>query len=239
MLTNIFKVTQNRYLGLALQAAAEVGRVEALQIILQTNPQKLNVHLSDDLALRTAARVGHTSCVKFLIESGANIHARDDEALCKACAHGYVEIVKLLIGAGANVNAQYGIPLANACQYNHTVAKILLDANPTVTPHPTLITYLLQDNKFALFKSFIQWGKLDIIKFLQEFTVGIIHAQPEHIEYLCFTINASLPRDLLSSIYATSERRSSSQQFYRHHKNIWDALSEKLYRALKTQPLKQ
>jgi ankyrin repeat protein len=84
----------------ALFNVIKQGQVELVKMLLAYN--RVNIHTSNDYALRCAVNNGNTEIVKLLLEHGADIHANNDEALRKAVTNKNTDMVKLLISRGAN-----------------------------------------------------------------------------------------------------------------------------------------
>nr|XP_015207828.1 PREDICTED: cortactin-binding protein 2 isoform X2 [Lepisosteus oculatus] len=92
---------------LLLQAATQ-GNVTLLSMLLNQDPMDIS-HLDEDgnSALYSAAKNGHTDCVKLLLTAGAHTDVPDKHGftpLHKAAAHGHFRCVELLTGCGADVN---------------------------------------------------------------------------------------------------------------------------------------
>jgi len=105
-------------LGSPLNAAAYLGHVALLQILLDAKPD-VNLRIEKyGTALITAARRGHVKIVNLLLEHGSHVELQDDiwgSALQAAVRCGHDEIICLLLAHGADVNAQGG-EFGNALQ---------------------------------------------------------------------------------------------------------------------------
>jgi ankyrin repeat protein len=105
------------------------------EVIKQLLDEGANIHAWNDLALKWAAKYGHTETVRLLLDRGADIHAYHDEALKWAATHGYTKTVKLLLDRGANIHAwdDEALRWATLCGHTETV-KLLLKrgADPNV-----------------------------------------------------------------------------------------------------------
>lgn len=87
-----------------------------------------NIHANNDLALRWAAKKGHTDLVELLLDRGAYIHTGDDCALCLAASRGYTDMVESLLDRGANIHAHDDRALRWAAESGHTdTVELLLD----------------------------------------------------------------------------------------------------------------
>ncbi|CAI0469385.1 unnamed protein product [Linum tenue] len=82
-------------------SAARSGNAEALTQALENFDGNIDEPLEDgDTALHLVCLYGHLSCVRVLLEKGANVEAKDEDGaipLHDACAGGYTEIVRLLL----------------------------------------------------------------------------------------------------------------------------------------------
>ncbi|KAF7356254.1 hypothetical protein MVEN_00956900 [Mycena venus] len=91
----------------ALHAAAEVGNLETVKLLLE-NGADVNVRGGEyGTALQTASYFGYANIVLLLLAYGADVNAqggKNGTALYAACKAGKSEIVKLLIEKGADVS---------------------------------------------------------------------------------------------------------------------------------------
>ena len=125
----IVESTKN-YNTYILVGACICGKIEIVKLLLENG---VDIHYTDDNALRVACEVGHYDIVKLLLDAGANIHAKYGDPLMIVCEFGHYDIAKLLLENGANVNALDGIPLAFACYFGHyNIAKLLLESGANV-----------------------------------------------------------------------------------------------------------
>ncbi|XP_006882728.1 PREDICTED: cortactin-binding protein 2-like [Elephantulus edwardii] len=119
-----------------LQQAAAQGNVTLLSMLLNEEGLDINYSCEDGhSALYSAARNGHTDCVRLLLNAEAHVDAADRNGftpLCAAVAQGHVKCVELLIAYHANINhaADGGqTPLFLACKNgNEECIKRLLEA---------------------------------------------------------------------------------------------------------------
>ncbi|KAM6203028.1 cortactin-binding protein 2 isoform 2-T2 [Rhynchocyon petersi] len=119
-----------------LQQAAAQGNVTLLSMLLNEEGLDINYSCEDGhSALYSAAKNGHTDCVRLLLNAEAPVNAADRNGftpLCAAAAQGHVKCVELLIAYHANINhaADGGqTPLFLACKNgNKECIKCLLEA---------------------------------------------------------------------------------------------------------------
>ncbi|KAJ5552018.1 hypothetical protein N7535_000035 [Penicillium sp. DV-2018c] len=121
--------------GTALICACQSGKLEIVEILLQSNA---NIHAESDVyasPLEAAAQAGHWEVVTFLLDKGADpdIPERDhvDTALQAAAYQGRRDMVLTLLNHHADVNRPgitWGTALTAACVGQHEeVVKLLLD----------------------------------------------------------------------------------------------------------------
>ncbi|XP_054979674.1 cortactin-binding protein 2 isoform X2 [Sorex araneus] len=119
-----------------LQQAAAQGNVTLLSMLLNEEGLDINYSCEDGhSALYSAAKNGHTDCVRLLLNAEAQVSAADKNGftpLCAAAAQGHFKCVELLIAYDANINhaADGGqTPLYLACKNgNKECIKLLLEA---------------------------------------------------------------------------------------------------------------
>ncbi|XP_070611563.1 cortactin-binding protein 2 isoform X2 [Erythrolamprus reginae] len=119
-----------------LHQAAAQGNVTLLSMLLNEEGLNINDSCEDGCsALYSAARNGHTDCVRLLLTSEAQVDLIDKNGytpLCSAVAQGHCKSAELLILYHANVNhaAERGeTPLHLACKNeNIECVKLLLEA---------------------------------------------------------------------------------------------------------------
>uniref|UniRef100_A0A5F4VUA1 Cortactin-binding protein 2 n=1 Tax=Callithrix jacchus TaxID=9483 RepID=A0A5F4VUA1_CALJA len=119
-----------------LQQAAAQGNVTLLSMLLNEEGLDINYSCEDGhSALYSAAKNGHTDCVRLLLSAEAQVNAADKNGftpLCAAAAQGHFECVELLIAYDANINhaADGGqTPLYLACKNgNKECIRLLLEA---------------------------------------------------------------------------------------------------------------
>ncbi|XP_040115806.1 cortactin-binding protein 2 [Oryx dammah] len=119
-----------------LQQAAAQGNVTLLSMLLNEEGLDINYSCEDGhSALYSAAKNGHTDCVRLLLNAEAQVNAADKNGftpLCAAAAQGHFKCVELLIAYDANINcaADGGqTPLYLACKNgNKECVKLLLEA---------------------------------------------------------------------------------------------------------------
>eukprot|EP00999_Lentomonas_sp_LEN2_P000865 NODE_1866_length_710_cov_80.025729_g1816_i0.p1 GENE.NODE_1866_length_710_cov_80.025729_g1816_i0~~NODE_1866_length_710_cov_80.025729_g1816_i0.p1 ORF type:complete len:203 (+),score=33.54 NODE_1866_length_710_cov_80.025729_g1816_i0:75-683(+) len=119
-----------------LCSAAEMGKLAKVKELLAAgaNPNWKNPSNSEDTAVHRAAFLGHTECVKVLLESKGDPNVPNKHGvtpLHKAAHRDQLEVVKLLIGAGADVKARtlaQSTPLHDAARGgSKAIVKLLLD----------------------------------------------------------------------------------------------------------------
>jgi ankyrin repeat protein len=118
--------------------------------------------------LYIAARNGHDSIVKFLLEQGADINDGGYPApstwspLCGAAMHGHLSTVKLLLDQGANIHA--------ASETNHTAIQAASKAG-----HPDIVNLLIQrganasacdEERWTCLQAASKYGHEDVVKLL-------------------------------------------------------------------------
>ncbi|KAM4874323.1 cortactin-binding protein 2 isoform 3-T4 [Thomomys bottae] len=119
-----------------LQQAAAQGNVTLLSMLLNEEGLDINYSCEDGhSALYSAAKNGHTDCVRLLLNAEARIDAADKNGftpLCAAAAQGHFECVELLIAYDANIDhaaAGGQTPLYLACKHgNKECIRLLLEA---------------------------------------------------------------------------------------------------------------
>ncbi|XP_069852728.1 cortactin-binding protein 2 isoform X1 [Dipodomys merriami] len=119
-----------------LQQAAAQGNVTLLSMLLNEEGLDINYSCEDGhSALYSAAKNGHTDCVRLLLNVEAQVDAADKNGftpLCAAAAQGHFECVELLIAYDANIDhaAAGGLtPLYLACKHgNKECIRLLLEA---------------------------------------------------------------------------------------------------------------
>nr|XP_045016134.1 cortactin-binding protein 2 isoform X2 [Jaculus jaculus] len=119
-----------------LQQAAAQGNVTLLSMLLNEEGLDINDSCEDGhSALYSAAKNGHTDCVRLLLTAEAQVDAADKcgfTPLCAAAAQGHFKCVELLTAYSANINCAAAggqTPLYLACKNGHTECiKLLLEA---------------------------------------------------------------------------------------------------------------
>ena len=111
----------------ALNLAAEGGHIEVMTRLVEAGH---NVNQRDWLGERTplmaAAGEGHTDCVQYLLQNGAQLDLEDHvgmTALHLAASLGHLEVMKRLVEAGQDVNQRdvgKRTPLMRAAERGHT-----------------------------------------------------------------------------------------------------------------------
>ncbi|XP_068963196.1 cortactin-binding protein 2 isoform X5 [Petaurus breviceps papuanus] len=119
-----------------LQQAAAQGNVTLLSMLLNEEGLDINYSCEDgSSALYSAAKNGHTDCVRLLLNAEAQVNTADKNGftpLCSAAAQGHFKCAELLIAYHADINhaAEGGqTPLYLACRNgNNECIKLLLEA---------------------------------------------------------------------------------------------------------------
>ncbi|XP_036038311.1 cortactin-binding protein 2 isoform X1 [Onychomys torridus] len=119
-----------------LQQAAAQGNVTLLSMLLNEEGLDINYSCEDGhSALYSAAKNGHTDCVRSLLNAEARVDAADKDGftpLCAAAAQGHFECIELLTAYDADINhaaAGGQTPLYLACKNgNKECIKFLLEA---------------------------------------------------------------------------------------------------------------
>lgn len=94
------------------------GKIDIVNIIIIN----IDIHYSNDLALREAVNYGHYRIVDLLLENGANIHAVNGEALRLAIINADYEMIQLLLKYGANVHNDNNFALS-WCSFHYSNNK--------------------------------------------------------------------------------------------------------------------
>jgi len=125
----------------ALMAAAQLGYIEILKLLLK---EKVNSNLQSDqgfTALMLAAQYGHIQATNLLLQNGADPNSKTNEggtALMLAAQYGHIQTTNLVLQNGADPNLKSnkgGTALMAAAQYGHTpIINLLLqkEADPNL-----------------------------------------------------------------------------------------------------------
>ncbi|CAI7657481.1 unnamed protein product [Penicillium pancosmium] len=141
-----------------LSWAAEVGRLELVELLLVENAIPINpVKKGQQSALARAIENGHQNVSKLLLQSGADVNRWDPLSL--ASEHGHEDIVRLLLKHGADIH--HGSPVRSAVRGGHeAIVKLLLENNADVNKcypleyacqlgHEAIVKLLLENNADA------------------------------------------------------------------------------------------
>lgn len=142
----------------ALILAAEMGRVDIVDILIEENVQLEVANNSGLRALHLAAAFNHTLCVKSLVEAKVAVNLPDVDGvtpLHDVAAKGYINVAKWLIHGGADVNAKdndgwnpVGFAITND---RHAMAEFLLNEGTDPENHDeggrTLMHYVASVDK--------------------------------------------------------------------------------------------
>ncbi|KAF1828157.1 ankyrin, partial [Decorospora gaudefroyi] len=124
----------------ALQAAAESGNIELVQVLLHAGAyvNAPAAKCAGATSLQVAALFGHVRVATILLNAGADANAHGAlingrTALEGAAEHGRIDMVQLLLNAGVdlwgNGNVQYERALQLASTNGHTAVKRLVEAH--------------------------------------------------------------------------------------------------------------
>ncbi|KAM3871373.1 ankyrin repeat and SOCS box protein 2-like [Diretmus argenteus] len=136
---------ENKDGWIPLHEAAFCGEMECMKTLLKAHPGSVDKRtLQEQTALLLAVSCEHLSCVRCLLEAGADpdISSKNKETpLYKACKLENVEMVSLILSCGATVNQRCGqgwTALHEAVSRNNTdICEMLLKAGATINPPNT------------------------------------------------------------------------------------------------------
>lgn len=136
---------ENKDGWISLHDAAFCGQTECLKTLLRAHPGSVDKRtLQEQTALLLAVSCEHLSCVRCLLEAGADpdICSKNKETpLYKACELENVEMVSLLLSCGATVNQRCGqgwTALHEAVSRNNTeICEMLIRAGASINPPNT------------------------------------------------------------------------------------------------------
>ncbi|XP_054470061.1 ankyrin repeat and SOCS box protein 2-like [Anoplopoma fimbria] len=136
---------ENKDGWIPLHDAAFCGQTECLKIILRVHPGSVDKRtLQEQTALLLAVSFEHLSCVRCLLETGADpdISNKNKETpLYKACELDNMDMVSLILSYGATVNQRCGqgwTALHEAVSRNNTeICEILIRARAAINPPNT------------------------------------------------------------------------------------------------------
>ncbi|KAM6968554.1 ankyrin repeat and SOCS box protein 2-like isoform 1-T1 [Tautogolabrus adspersus] len=139
---------ENKDGWIPLHDASFCGQTECLMTLLRTHPGSVDKRtLQEQTALLLAVSCEHLSCVRCLLEAGADpdISSKNKETpLYKACELENMDMVSLILSYGASVNQRCGqgwTALHEAVSKNNTeICEILIRARATINPP---ITYCI------------------------------------------------------------------------------------------------
>ncbi|KAJ6742508.1 TANKYRASE-LIKE [Salix viminalis] len=133
---------------LDLARAAQLGDLDALRNALDNLNGSIDEPVEDgDTALHLTCLYGYLSCVRLLLERGANLETKDEDGaipLHDACAGGFTEIVQVLLNSASSaecvkrmletVDDEGDTPLHHAARGEHAdVIRLLLASGASVT----------------------------------------------------------------------------------------------------------
>ncbi|XP_026209473.1 ankyrin repeat and SOCS box protein 2-like isoform X2 [Anabas testudineus] len=136
---------ENKDGWIPLHYAAYCGQTECLKALLKAHPGSVDKRtLQEQTALLLAASCKHLSCVRCLLEAGADpdISSKNKETpLYKACELENVDMLSLILSYGATVNQRCGqgwTALHEAVSRDNTeICEILIRAGATINPPNT------------------------------------------------------------------------------------------------------
>ncbi|CAJ1073678.1 ankyrin repeat and SOCS box protein 2-like isoform X1 [Xyrichtys novacula] len=136
---------ENKDGWIPLHDAAFCGQTECMKTLLRAHPGSVDKRtLQEQTALLLAVSCEHLSCVRGLLEAGADpdISSKNKETpLYKACELENVDMVSLLLSYGATVNQRCGqgwTALHEAVSRSNTeISEILIRAGGTINPSNT------------------------------------------------------------------------------------------------------
>ncbi|XP_037652263.1 ankyrin repeat and SOCS box protein 2-like isoform X2 [Sebastes umbrosus] len=136
---------ENKDGWIPLHDAAFCGQTESLKIILKAHPGSVDKRtLQEQTALLLAVSCEHLSCVRCLLEAGADpdISSKNKETpLYKACELENVDMVSLILSYGATVNQRCGqgwTALHEAVSRDNTdICEMLIRARASINPPNT------------------------------------------------------------------------------------------------------
>ena len=79
--------------------SCEEGNLSKVKELVE---QGVDVHIGNDIQLRTASYYGHLEVVKYLVEQGADIHVLDDAPLIRAVTNNHLEVINYLRSVAGN-----------------------------------------------------------------------------------------------------------------------------------------
>ncbi|XP_042244357.1 ankyrin repeat and SOCS box protein 2-like isoform X1 [Thunnus maccoyii] len=136
---------ENKDGWIPLHDAAFCGQTECLKTLLRAHPGSVDKRtLHEQTALLLSVSCEHLSCVRCLLEAGADpdIGSKNKETpLYKACELENVDMVSLILSYGATVNQRCGqgwTALHEAVSRNNTeICEILIKARAAINPPNT------------------------------------------------------------------------------------------------------
>nr|XP_046269507.1 ankyrin repeat and SOCS box protein 2-like isoform X2 [Scatophagus argus]XP_046269508.1 ankyrin repeat and SOCS box protein 2-like isoform X2 [Scatophagus argus]XP_046269509.1 ankyrin repeat and SOCS box protein 2-like isoform X2 [Scatophagus argus] len=136
---------ENKDGWIPLHHAAFCGQTECLKTLLKAHPGSVDKRtLQEQTALLLAVSCEHLSCVRCLLEEGADpdISSKNKETpLYKACELENVDMVSLILSYGATVNQRCGqgwTALHEAVSRNNTeICEMLIRTGATINPPNT------------------------------------------------------------------------------------------------------
>jgi ankyrin repeat protein len=111
----------------ALHRAVTENNLEFVEFLIKNG---VDIHINNDIAIRTACEKGFFEITKFLLENGANIHANDEYCIRYAAQNNHIEIVKLLYENHAQLITAKNNAMKHAIKSgNNEIIKYFLEKN--------------------------------------------------------------------------------------------------------------
>jgi hypothetical protein len=135
-------ITDEDYFN-AFLSASNNSHIEILQLLLDANPDLVDITANDNIIFRTACKNGYIKLAKWLLdkEPGIHIDAHDDDAFKSACENGHLNIVKWLYELEPEIVTTYDTDktaFTLACKNGHLkVAKWLFHIYKKNNTFPT------------------------------------------------------------------------------------------------------
>ena len=90
------------------------NNIEVVKLLIDSDA---DIHTENNIAIKSASRLGYLEIVEFLLANGADFTANDNYALRYAVAGSHFEIVEALLNAGADIHANNDEALRKTIDY--------------------------------------------------------------------------------------------------------------------------